>query len=68
MEKCPACKSENFYLKDPNDEFEIFEFDLQEGEMIFLGNEGSKHPPPLRDETRIFCNRCAWNGRKTDLE
>ena len=68
MKKCPACKSENFYLKDPDDEYEIFEFDLQEGEMIFLGNEGLKDPPPLRDETRIFCNRCAWNGRKTDLE
>jgi hypothetical protein len=68
MKKCPACQSENFYLKDPDDEYEIFEFALREGEMNFLENEGSKDLPPLRDETQIFCNRCAWHGRKTDLE
>jgi hypothetical protein len=68
MNKCPACQSEIFYLKDPDDEYEIFEFALRRGEMNFLENEGSKDLPPLRDETQIFCNRCAWHGRKIDLE
>jgi hypothetical protein len=33
--KCPACGSQSFYTKDPEDQFHIFEFDLKDGEIIF---------------------------------
>ena len=28
--KCPACGSQSFYIEDPEDPYNIFEFDLAE--------------------------------------
>ena len=68
MNKCPACQSETFFLRDPDDEYEIFPFELVGDRIVFREREDPKSPPALKEETRIFCNRCAWNGRKTELE
>ena len=33
--KCPICGCEKFYLKDPDDEYETYEFELSDGEVAF---------------------------------
>ena len=66
--ECPYCRSRNFYLKSPDDEYETYEFDLQEGKAVWLEKEKSPLTLPLEKGTPIFCNRCAWHGRMGDLK
>jgi hypothetical protein len=68
MEKYPACQSDAFYVRDPEDEYETFPFEVRGGEIVFREREAPQAPPALEGETRIFCDRCAWNGKKSDLE
>jgi len=30
--KCPVCSCANFYIKDPEDEYETYEFELKDGQ------------------------------------
>ncbi len=63
--KCPACGCRNFYVKNPEDEFEIHVFTCENGEVCFDEeiNESASPPPPIEDETETFCNSCAWHDR-----
>ncbi len=64
-EKCPICGSQVFYLKDPEDEYEIYEFELKEGSARFL--EEQDECPPLQQDSHIYCNRCIWHGKLQNL-
>ncbi len=33
--KCPVCGSQKFFLKDPADEYETYEFELKDGQAKF---------------------------------
>jgi hypothetical protein len=33
--KCPLCGCKTFYLKDPDDEYETYEFELHDGKVAF---------------------------------
>jgi len=66
--ECPYCRSRNFYLKNPEDEYETYEFDLREGSIEFLEKGNPPLSLPLEKDTRVFCNRCAWHGRMEDLK
>jgi len=68
MNKCPACQSEAFFLRDPDDEYELFPFEVRDGKITFREREDPQSPPALGEDTRIFCSRCAWKGKKIDLE
>ena len=59
--KCPACGSESFYTKDPEDQYNIFDFDLKEGKIIFKVEDTESNPPDIVEETETFCKRCAWH-------
>jgi len=61
--KCPDCGSQGFYVKDPEDQYNISEFDLKDGEIIFTGVETDAPPLQVTDDTEIFCDRCAWHDR-----
>jgi hypothetical protein len=61
--KCPACGSQSFYTKDPEDQYNILELDLKEGEIIFKAEETESNPPDIMEETETFCNRCAWHDK-----
>jgi hypothetical protein len=68
MMACPKCKSEHFYLKDPDDEYEIFEFALEDESPVF--REGNR-PPFIGNqlgEKEIFCEQCAWHGKFEELK
>ena len=33
--KCPVCGCKKFYVKNPDDEYDIYEFKCKEGEICF---------------------------------
>ena len=61
--KCPLCGSHSFYLRDPEDEYEIYEFDLNEGKVIFQSAADEADLPEIAEETETFCNKCAWHDK-----
>ncbi len=65
-EKCPVCGSQKFYVKDPEDEYEIYEFELNEGMVVFA--ERYEDCPPLSGDGHIYCNRCIWHGKMNELK
>jgi hypothetical protein len=65
--KCPLCGSQSFFVKDPVDPYEIYEFDLEEGEIIFSSEGDESELPTVEDETETYCNRCAWHDKLKTL-
>ena len=61
--KCPLCGSQRFYIKDAKDQFEIYEFDLKEGEIAFDSEVSDSELPAITDETETYCDKCAWHGK-----
>ena len=33
--KCPVCNCKQFYVKNPDDEYDIYEFECSDGEVCF---------------------------------
>ncbi|UCF94677.1 MAG: hypothetical protein JSW39_11130 [Desulfobacterales bacterium] len=61
--KCPVCGGLNFYVKDPDDEYETYEFELKEGGASFASETAAAKPPDVREQTETYCNKCAWHGK-----
>jgi len=59
---CPICKSEMFFVKDPEDEFELYEFEAQNGKVAFDDPEAALKAPPVTGTREVFCRRCSWHG------
>ena len=61
--KCPDCGARRFYVKDPEDQFNLFEFDLKEGGEVCF-DEGIDHNQiEVSEETETYCDRCAWHDK-----
>jgi hypothetical protein len=58
-----VCGSQQFFVKDPEDEYETHEFELEEGEPVFTAE-----PRELGPETETYCGRCSWHGRYEALK
>jgi uncharacterized protein YbaR (Trm112 family) len=65
---CPVCKSNHFYVKDPADEFEIYEFEYRDGRMQFADPQGLSHAPEIEKDGKIYCQRCSWHGKKSQVQ
>ncbi|MDD3580030.1 MAG: hypothetical protein PHW74_03290 [Desulfobacca sp.] len=61
--KCPVCGSKSFYVRDPDEEYEIYEFDLQEGNIVFNPNNPGSDLPAIEDNTDTYCCKCSWTGK-----
>ena len=59
---CPLCKSQRFYVKDPEDVFETYDFELQNGQLHFEDPQSAPKQEQVKEESEIFCQRCAWHG------
>lgn len=66
--KCPLCGYQSFYVKDPEDEYETYEFEVEKGEVNFHRELSKSDLPELLENTRCYCNQCAWNGNFGDLK
>ncbi len=67
--KCPICGCTNFFVKDPEDQFEIYKFNLNEdGEICFEETINPDSYPQIRPDSSVYCDECAWNGRFSELQ
>ena len=64
--KCPDCGCESFYVKDPEDQFHIFEFELKEGSIVSRSTE--EPHITINAETETYCDRCAWHDKFKALQ
>ncbi len=66
--KCPFCGCEKFYIKDADDEFETYGFDCSSGDVCFDPEIDASDIPELGDDSHIYCDKCAWNGRFAEIK
>ena len=65
--KCPQCGCEKFYVKDPDDEYETYEFAWRDGNVEFSADVDSSSCPEVCDDTETFCDKCSWHGSVKEL-
>ena len=61
--KCPACGCKNFYVKNPDDDYDVYEFTCNDGNISFEDNIDEDDVPQISDSTEAYCNKCAWHGK-----
>ena len=66
--KCPVCGSLNFFVKDPDDEYETFEFELKDATIVFNSDTDESGRPDVHDGTEVFCEKCAWHDKLQELK
>lgn len=64
---CPVCKSNYFYVKDPGDPFEIYEFEYINDGMQFVYPEAAANAPEIKEDSEIYCQRCSWHGNTSKV-
>jgi hypothetical protein len=57
----------NFYIKDPDDEYETYEFEIREGRVAFSFEDEASLAPEVEGETETYCNKCSWHGKLKEL-
>jgi hypothetical protein len=65
---CPLCGCEHFYVKNPEDEYETFEFDVKGGEILFPSEEAESERPRIKEDTETYCDNCAWHGKLKEIQ
>jgi len=66
--KCPVCRSQKFYVRDPEDEYEIYSFNCREESVCFDTDVDTSKAPVISSDTETFCNQCAWHGKFGTLD
>ncbi len=61
--KCPYCGCKNFYVKNPDDEYDVYEFTCNGGDISFEADVDEDDVPQINDSTEAYCNKCAWHGK-----
>ena len=64
---CHMCGCTRFFWKDPDDEYEVYAFDLKGREVVF-DEEDSFDAPGIDDERETFCDHCAWHGKLKEIK
>lgn len=65
---CPICQSNSFYTKNPDDEFDVFEFTCKDGAVTYDEEDAEDEAPPMSKDPEIYCQRCAWHGKITKVK
>lgn len=66
--KCPDCGAKRFYVKDPEDQYSISEFSLEEGTVEYFSEVSEEEQIPVLEDTEIFCEQCAWHDKFKSLK
>jgi len=66
--KCPVCGSLNFFVKDPDDEYETREFELKGQDVVFNPEAAESDSPEVKSNTEVFCEKCAWHDKFQELK
>ena len=67
-DSCPRCGSDHFYVKNPDDEFDIYEFTYRDGDIQFDPDVDAGDAIGIDDQTEIYCNKCAWHVKAGALK
>ncbi len=59
---CPFCKSDQFYIKDNEDEWETYDFECKNGKIQFTDTAEAEQAEQIKPDRTVYCQRCAWNG------
>ena len=59
---CPVCGCRRFYLKDPDDQFETYPFELKGGDVNFDTEVEEPEALEFDEKTETYCEQCAWHG------
>ena len=65
---CPVCKSNDFYTKNPDDDYDIFEFKYEQGQVQYEDDDAESEAPPMSENPEIYCQRCAWHGKISGVD
>ena len=65
---CPVCGSLNFFVKDPDDEYETFEFELKDAAIVYKSDADETGSPDVQADTEVFCEKCAWHDKFQELK
>jgi hypothetical protein len=60
---CPLCKSDEFLVKDPENEFDFWEFECTDGQIHFSDADASLEAPEMTGEREVYCRCCSWHGK-----
>jgi hypothetical protein len=66
--KCPLCGCQSFYVKDPEDEYQTYAFDLKDGEVVFKEEGSAEELPAVDLDSVTYCERCSWHGEFKNLK
>ena len=66
--KCPVCGSLNFFVKDPDDEYETFEFELKDAKIVYISEADETDSPAVKADTEVFCEKCSWHDKFQELK
>jgi hypothetical protein len=59
---CPICKSQKFYIKNPDDDFDIQTFEYQNEQLRFDDPDMADTLSEQAARQEVFCQRCSWHG------
>ncbi len=65
---CPYCGAKHFYVKDPEDQYNIFNFSLADGAIEYSDTAAGADNIQLSEDTEIFCEKCAWHDKMKTLK
>jgi hypothetical protein len=60
---CPICNSGEFLVKDPDNSFDFWEFDVSNGRISFDDEDAADEAPEMTDDREVYCRRCSWHGK-----
>ena len=66
--KCPVCGSLNFFVKDAEDEYETYEFELKGDDVVFDADAADSGSAEVSGDTEVFCEKCSWHDRFQELK
>ena len=66
--KCPVCGCRQFHVKNPDDAYDIYEFEYLDGEVRFAPDVDQEACPRINDSTPTFCNACKWQDKFKTLK
>lgn len=60
---CPVCGCRQFHVKNPDDAYDTYEFECEDGEICFDEALDADECPEITAATETYCNQCAWHDR-----
>jgi len=66
--KCPVCGCKRFYVKDPDDQYETYEFECKDGKVRFDDSLNENECPEVHEDTETYCNACAWHDKFSKMK